>query len=44
MTAVVMPEAPVHENYCCMTGKDKIWCSGKVAPVEPEAKTKSMRN
>ena len=39
-----MPEATVHENHCCVTRKDKVRCVGKIPPVEPETKTKSMRN
>ena len=44
MTAMVMPETTVHENHCCVTRKDKVRRAGKVAPVEPETKAKSMHD
>lgn len=41
-TFVAMPEAPVHENDCPVSGKDEVGAAGEALVMQPEAEALCM--
>jgi hypothetical protein len=41
-TAVLVPEASMHENYFSLAGKYQIWLSRQVWPMKPVAVSHAM--
>ena len=42
MTAMTMPEAPVHENYCIIFRQGQIGFAWEIIPVQAETKSVAM--